>query len=143
MFAIAMLVRLGKVTEEDILETFHAFNRLDVNRDGVLNSRSIIAGMIHKSRSRSNLASFASPHKMRNSTMPRTPAPMYGDIHQGFASSMRDLYFNTPNKDYGLFSPASRPCRVPNNNYGATAETSSLLHNNDDYDGYSRSAMST
>ena len=54
MFALAMLVRLGKVTEQDIRDTFSAFNRLDVNRDGVLNSRSIIAGMIHKSKNKAN-----------------------------------------------------------------------------------------
>ena len=48
MFSLAMLVRLGKVTEEDIRETFAVFRRLDVNDEGVLNSKSIIAGMIQK-----------------------------------------------------------------------------------------------
>ena len=51
MFALAMLVRLGKVTEEDIKHTFAAFRRLDVNNDGVLTSKSIIAAMIQKRRS--------------------------------------------------------------------------------------------
>jgi len=50
MFALAMLVRLGKVTEEDIRCTFSAFRKLDVNKDGILNSKSIIAGMIKKRR---------------------------------------------------------------------------------------------
>ena len=50
MFSLAMLVRLGKVTEDDIRETFAAFRRLDVNDEGVLNSKSIIAGMIQKHR---------------------------------------------------------------------------------------------
>jgi Ion channel len=50
MFALAMLVRLGKVTEQDIKETFASFRRLDVNNEGVLNSKSIIAGMIAKRR---------------------------------------------------------------------------------------------
>ena len=50
MFSLAMLVRLGKVTEEDIRETFAVFRRLDVNDEGVLNSKSIIAGMIQKHR---------------------------------------------------------------------------------------------
>jgi Ion channel len=57
MFSLAMLVRLGKVTEEDIKETFAAFRRLDVNDEGVLNSKSIIGAMIHKSRSRNDLKS--------------------------------------------------------------------------------------
>lgn len=45
-----MLVRLGKVTEHDIRQTFAAFQKLDVQNDGVLNSKSIIAGMIQKRR---------------------------------------------------------------------------------------------
>jgi alkylhydroperoxidase/carboxymuconolactone decarboxylase family protein YurZ len=50
MFSLAMLVRLGKVSENDIKDTFAAFRRLDVNDEGVLNSKSIIAAMIHKRR---------------------------------------------------------------------------------------------
>lgn len=50
MFSLAMLVRLGKVTEDDIRETFAVFRRLDVNDEGVLNSKSIIAAMIQKRR---------------------------------------------------------------------------------------------
>lgn len=48
MFSLAMLVRLGKVSEEEIRQTFAAFRRLDVNDEGVLNSKSIIAAMIQK-----------------------------------------------------------------------------------------------
>lgn len=55
MFALAMLVRLGKVTEYDIKQTFASFRRLDVNNDGVLNSRSIIAGMIKKTQQQQRL----------------------------------------------------------------------------------------
>jgi hypothetical protein len=50
MFSLAMLVRLGKVTEQDIRGTFSCFRHLDVNNEGVLNSKSIIAGMIAKQR---------------------------------------------------------------------------------------------
>jgi hypothetical protein len=50
MFSLAMLVRLGKVSEQDIRETFASFRRLDVNDEGVLNSKSIIAAMIQKRR---------------------------------------------------------------------------------------------
>ena len=50
MFSLAMLVRLGKVTEHDIRGTFSCFRHLDVNNEGVLNSKSIIAGMIAKQR---------------------------------------------------------------------------------------------
>jgi hypothetical protein len=51
MFSLAMLVRLGKVTEQDIKLTFAAFRKLDVHNDGVLNSKSIIAGMIQRRKS--------------------------------------------------------------------------------------------
>ncbi|KAG7349622.1 TrkA-N domain containing protein [Nitzschia inconspicua] len=59
MFALAMLIRLGKVTEQDINLTFSAFRKLDVNNDGVLNSKSIIEGMIKRHASHMNLASLA------------------------------------------------------------------------------------
>ena len=49
-----MLVRLGKVTEQDIKLTFAAFRKLDGHNDGVLNSRSIIAGMIQRRKSLSH-----------------------------------------------------------------------------------------
>jgi alkylhydroperoxidase/carboxymuconolactone decarboxylase family protein YurZ len=48
MFSLAMLVRLGKVSETDIRESFAAFRRLDVNNEGILNSKSIIAALIQK-----------------------------------------------------------------------------------------------
>jgi hypothetical protein len=50
-FALAMLVRLGKVTEADIKQTFAAFRRLDVDNDGYLSSKSIVAGILQKRRS--------------------------------------------------------------------------------------------
>ena len=91
MFALAMLVRLGKVTEEDIRSTFSAFNRLDVNRDGVLNSGSIIAGMIQRRRMQprqttpvpmSHPPSFGVPFSGSGSTMHAMPSPAYsGSFH--------------------------------------------------------------
>jgi hypothetical protein len=62
MFSLAMLVRLGKVTEHDIRGTFSCFKHLDVNNEGVLNSKSIIAGMIAKQRqSTACIANFNQP----------------------------------------------------------------------------------
>jgi len=69
MFSLAMLVRLGKVTEDDIRETFAVFRRLDVNDEGVLNSKTIIAGMIQKRRTlmrRSNTDPLATVEKDPN-----------------------------------------------------------------------------
>ena len=55
MFSLAMLVRLGKVTERDVRHTFAAFRRLDVDREGVLNSKTIISGKIKKVMSMKDL----------------------------------------------------------------------------------------
>jgi voltage-gated potassium channel Kch len=60
MFSLAMLVRLGKVSEDDIREAFAAFRRLDVNNEGVLNSKSIISGMIKNRKMRSLTSSLHS-----------------------------------------------------------------------------------
>lgn len=70
MFALAMLVRLGKVTEQDIRETFASFRHLDVNNEGVLNSKSIIAGMIAKQRSMNTAA-----NNNNNNNQPPPPPP--------------------------------------------------------------------
>ena len=48
MFALAMLLRLGRISEQDVRSTFDAFRRLDVDDDGVLNSRDIIMGEFHR-----------------------------------------------------------------------------------------------
>ena len=76
MFALAMLVRLGKVTERDIRQTFSAFRCLDVDNDGVLNSRTIIAGMMQKRRSRVNLSAmtnFTEDHESHCNPQPDPP----------------------------------------------------------------------
>lgn len=66
MFCLAMLVRLGKVTEEDIKLTFAAFKKLDVHDEKVLNSRAIIAGMIQKRRANLELNKGNGTHSMSN-----------------------------------------------------------------------------
>eukprot|EP00590_Aulacoseira_subarctica_P009268 CAMPEP_0172420832 /NCGR_PEP_ID=MMETSP1064-20121228/7171_1 /TAXON_ID=202472 /ORGANISM="Aulacoseira subarctica , Strain CCAP 1002/5" /LENGTH=399 /DNA_ID=CAMNT_0013160971 /DNA_START=192 /DNA_END=1391 /DNA_ORIENTATION=+ len=50
MFSLAMLVRLGRVTERDVKATFAAFRRLDRDNDGKLNSKDIICGEFIKRR---------------------------------------------------------------------------------------------
>ncbi len=42
MFALAMLVRLGRISEQDVKLTYIAFQRLDKDNDGVLTSREMI-----------------------------------------------------------------------------------------------------
>jgi len=79
MFALAMLVRLGKVTERDVRQTFSAFHRLDVDNDGVLNSRTIIAGMMHKRRSRINVSALSEANESLSGNQydPTPPPPIY------------------------------------------------------------------
>ena len=61
MFSLAMLVRLGRITEEDVKATFAAFRRLDIGNYGKLNSRTVIEGELMRRRSLRNLALLARP----------------------------------------------------------------------------------
>ena len=90
-FSLVMLIRLGKVTEEDIKLTFAAFRRLDVNNEGVLDSKSIIGGMIQKRRktmSQLNLAAMDKPsnngRSNHSSTTHRHDSPLNSTASRGF-----------------------------------------------------------
>ena len=78
MFCLAMLVRLGKVTEEDIKLTFAAFKKLDVHDEKVLNSRAIIAGMIQKRRANLELNKANCSQTMSNRS--NISMPSYGTL---------------------------------------------------------------
>lgn len=77
MFALAMLVRLGKVTEHDVRMTFAAFRRLDVGNDGVLNSQDIIVGMMQKRRQSSVQNLVALGKDAADVPPPSTGGPWY------------------------------------------------------------------
>ena len=79
MFALAMLVRLGRISEQDVRSTFDAFRRLDVDDDGVLNSRDIIMDEFHRRQtimrqSRSQADLQAVQQKEGNNPMAETPS---------------------------------------------------------------------
>ena len=61
MFSLAMLVRLGRITENDVRATFAAFRRLDVGNYGTLNSRTVIEGELMRRKSLRNLAALSQP----------------------------------------------------------------------------------
>lgn len=42
MFALTMLVRLGRITEQDVRSTFAAFQKLDKDNEGILTSKRAI-----------------------------------------------------------------------------------------------------
>ena len=50
MFSLAMLVRLGRITEQDVRSTFAAFKRLDKDNDGLLTSREIIMSAVDRKK---------------------------------------------------------------------------------------------
>lgn len=75
MFSLAMLVRLGRVSERDVKATFAAFRRLDRDNDGKLNSKDIICGeFIRRRRAKTQQA-----NALRLSTLNNLGAqPSYG-----------------------------------------------------------------
>uniref|UniRef100_A0A7S3VAR4 Potassium channel domain-containing protein n=1 Tax=Chaetoceros debilis TaxID=122233 RepID=A0A7S3VAR4_9STRA len=50
MFALAMLVRLGRITEQDVRSTFAAFSRLDKDDDGLLTSKEIVMSAVERKK---------------------------------------------------------------------------------------------
>ena len=92
MFSLAMLVRLGRISEQDVQSTFAAFRSLDIDNDGKLNSRDIIMGearrrqnMMRLSRSQNDLAAQAAAavgaeaeHSASNDSR---PAPVPGQTY--------------------------------------------------------------
>lgn len=94
MFSLAMLVRLGRITENDVKATFAAFRRLDVGNYGTLNSRTIIEGELMRRKSLRNLSAlgdfqqqqqqdivytseFNMPQQPTRSLHNRKPTPMH------------------------------------------------------------------
>jgi Ion channel len=90
MFALAMLVRLGKVTEQDIKETFASFRRLDVNNEGVLNSKSIIAGMIAKRRTARESGIFNNGNGHPPPPPPLSATQQHGPVMPGYYGTTGD-----------------------------------------------------
>ena len=133
MFALAMLVRLGKVTEQDLKSTFAAFRRLDVNNDGVLNSKSIIAGMIQKRRNTTNFSQHPNqtiPVAPRQYMQPQpTPAPYWPPgnnfYYYGSGSNLPASYHYSP-----IGPQVGNDIATPPN------EQSSLMNGNESYGGY-------
>lgn len=111
MFSLAMLVRLGKVTENDIRETFAAFRRLDINNEGVLNSKSIIAAMIQKRKAECSASRSAHAQKgpvlfPREEMIP-PQTPLYwvgagGSLHEA-PVTVSDIRFDDPEEAMAIY----------------------------------------
>jgi hypothetical protein len=136
MFSLAMLVRLGKVTEQDIRETFTSFRHLDVNNEGVLNSKSIIAGMIARQRREALLAGRLPlpppPPPPPQSNAPAKGRSFSGDDGEDEVSGERDKDM----KDYWFGPKGSLHVETDDNVYhfhnseedGVATERTSLLN---------------
>lgn len=122
MFALAMLVRLGKVTETDIKQTFAAFRRLDVDNDGFLSSKAIIAGMLQRRRSMMEIA--PPPPPPLNEKSESMPARSW----YWFGSRSGSLHVATKDGDFRFEHPDQGP--------PIDSEHSSLLENNTGYDSF-------
>jgi hypothetical protein len=129
MFSLAMFLRLGKVTEEDIKLTFAAFRKLDVHDDGVLNSKSIIAGMIQKRKTLS--ASYLNLAAMNIQQQPQAIRMESLNNSQSMNSSSwmnnMNTWGNSFSSGYGWFD-------TPENSNGATNEYSSLVSGQPTYE---------
>jgi hypothetical protein len=122
MFALAMLVRLGKVTETDIKQTFAAFRRLDVDNDGYLSSKAIIAGMLQRRRSMMVPAPPPPPPLSEESeSMPVRSTYWFG-------KRSGSLHVTTADGSFRFEHPDQRPL--------TDSEHSSLLGNNTGYDSF-------
>lgn len=84
MFALAMLVRLGKVTERDVRQTFAAFHRLDVDKEGILNSKTIITGLMHR---RKSMKDFSAYQQQEPPAAPPPPPPPYNPTGNGTSNT--------------------------------------------------------
>ena len=134
MFSLAMLVRLGKVTEDDIRETFAVFRRLDVNDEGVLNSKSIIAGMIQKRRTmlrRSNIDPLSTVSKNpgnKGQLLPywELPAVPLTTPATAYAERLDAMPDQTPNPAFDQYmAPSEHQCdNFPNETTGLLQPTS-------------------
>jgi hypothetical protein len=110
MFSLAMLVRLGKVTEQDIKLTFAAFRKLDVHNDGVLNSKSIIAGMIQRRKTSAlnlnRMGVQATPQQPPQPTPQQPPRqqqpdPAYSSQHNSWSNGYGN-WFNGSEDTQGI-----------------------------------------
>jgi len=76
MFALTMLVRLGRITEQDIRSTFAAFQKLDKNNDGILTSKHQAMRGMRTSLPQDNVASFPR-QRISNSSLSETSALLH------------------------------------------------------------------
>lgn len=125
MFCLAMLVRLGKVTEEDIKLTFAAFRKLDVHNDGVLNSKSIIACMVQKRKTLSTSYLNLSALDQQQDSQPLNSGSM--NSHMLNSASWMNNWGTSFSAGTGRFHS---PSKMEN---GTTNEYSSLISGTKSY----------
>lgn len=93
MFSLAMLVRLGRITEQDVRSTFAAFRRLDRDNDGLLTSREIIMSTVER-RKRSAMKEEAK--QSAKNLLPRKMMGLTSPIESDIVSEMTSLLSHHP-----------------------------------------------
>lgn len=151
MFSLAMLVRLGRITEEDVKATFSAFRRLDTGNYGKLNSRTIIEGELMRRKSLKNLAAEAeilSPTSGGGGEWEQQRAAQHysnGSMSQGpqftvYPASPNPYAYGAPNP-YNMQLPSNGSFRRKPSweSYQSGAISNAGSFNYDEYDRFARS----
>ena len=117
MFSLAMLVRLGRITENDVKATFAAFRRLDIGNYGKLNSRTIIEGELMRRKSIKNLLALSPPDC---EWVQPSPSP-----HYSMTSPPQGPHYSVTSPPQGPHYSVTSPPQGPN--YG-TADFMNMVH---------------
>ena len=101
MFLMAMLVRLGKISEQDITVIYSAFRRLDAGHDGRLDSRDIIFGELKKQSNHDSISHWRRAQRNRNimSNLPYFPNIGESNQEESSSSTSDDYYIEEDEED--------------------------------------------
>ncbi|KAL7554225.1 hypothetical protein ACHAWF_017643 [Thalassiosira exigua] len=107
MFSLAMLVRLGRITEDDVKATFAAFRRLDIGNYGKLNSRTIIEGEIMRQKSLKNIQEALSPPE------PQWQQPLHAYSKESLVSEGTNYSVEYPEYQHMMHHGSPNPYMTP------------------------------
>lgn len=157
MFSLAMLVRLGRITEDDVKATFAgesmlcvflqgrvrrlmplhfllelatAFRRLDVGNYGTLNSRTIIEGELMRRRAMSykNLADAAAMNPSSQNIWPQHNRSFSHDDSLAFSQAAVNHNHNPYNYVVQSPNPFMNPIITPNGSMGGRWQSVDSLY---------------
>ena len=109
MFALTMLVRLGRISEQDIRSTFAAFQKLDKNNDGVLRGNSMPLNTLPMPdlgapQSQPDFSAML-PRQKNSSSLSETSALIHPLASQNIMGDERMNYMAISKEDGGVYIP--------------------------------------